>query len=371
MFSPKLSIAITALGLISFSSSALPQTVDVAIVGGGLAGLSAAKDLVAAGKTVLVLEARDRVGGRVFNAQLSNGGITEVGAEFVGPTQDRVLALIASLGLKTFDTYVNGSSVLWMNDTRTVYAPDPAIGGLPPIDLPGLVQAGTAKGILNDMASELDVSAPWNHPKAIEWDSISFGTWLDTITPLPSARFLFDLASTSLFSAESPEISLLYVVAYIAAAGNETNVGTLDRLIATTDGAQEKRVEGGTQMIAIKLAERLGSRRIALNAPVRSIRQTASYYQVNADGLEVKASSVVIAMSPPLAARISYGPLLPASRDQLCQKMPMGSIAKAIAVYETPFWRTDGLTAQALSDSGLVSKLIFFASASSYHPHNF
>lgn len=78
------------------------MSVDVAIVGAGLAGLSAARDLTAAKKTVVVLEARDRVGGRVENQLLDNGGVIELGAAFVGPTQDRVLALAEELGLETF-----------------------------------------------------------------------------------------------------------------------------------------------------------------------------------------------------------------------------------------------------------------------------
>jgi monoamine oxidase len=200
----------------------------VLVVGAGLSGLSAAKDLLAAGKSVHIPEARGRVGGRVLNAHLGNGGITEVGAEFVGPTQDRVLNLISTLGLQTFDTYGDGNSTLYENNVRKTYAADPTLGGIPPVDDASLLQAGVAQFTLNDMAASTNVSAPWAHPNATQWDGITFGTWLDAQISLPDARFLFDLFSTSVFSAESTELSLLYVVTYIASAGNKTTLGAIE-----------------------------------------------------------------------------------------------------------------------------------------------
>lgn len=326
-----------------------PQTYDVAVVGAGLAGLTAARDLLAAGKSVLVLEARDRVGGKVLNAQLTNGGITEAGAEFVGPTQDHVLALISKLGLQKYDTYSNGSNVAWINNTRATYS-----GALPPIDEASLIQVGTAQAMLEGMAAEINVSSPWTHPNASQWDSITFGSWLDAITTTRSARFLLDDASLALFGADSPQVSLLYVVAYIASSGNETEVGTLGRLIATAGGAQAQRVVGGTGLIPIKLAETLvGIKHIALNSPVRSITKTGTGYEIEST-FRVKANQVVVAMSPPLVDGIKFVPALPYARTQLNKKSVMGNTAKAIAVYKTPWWRAASinLNAQVLSDSG-------------------
>ena len=319
-----------------------------------MAGLSAAKDLTVANKSVLVIEARDRVGGRVLNVKLPTDGITEVGAEFVGPTQDRVLALAAELGLETYATYNIGDNVLWHNATRSTYSTTGANGNLLPIDASSLAQVGLAEATLDSLAGQINVTSPWTHPNALEWDSMTFASWLDNVTTLTSARSLLDVASTSIFSAEPRELSFLYTLAYIASAGNETTPGTIDRLISTGNGAQQSRVNGGTQLLAIKLAERLGNETIALNAPVRLIERVKGVYHVTADGLTVNAKHVVIAMSPPLAARITYEPLLPAARDQLTQRLSMGSIGKAIAVYDTPFWRSEGLNGQVVSDSGVV-----------------
>lgn len=347
-------IIVSALASSSAAVTNSTKSVDVAIIGAGLSGLTAARDLINGGKSVIVLEARDRVGGRVLNANLTNGGITELGAEFVGPTQDHVLELISSLGLKTYDTYNNGDNILWHNNTRSTFPPGIGSAGIPPLDIASLLQAQSAQSTLDSMAASINVSAPWTHPSALDWDSTTFGSWLNNITSLPPARFLMDLFSTSVFSAEPAELSLLYVVSYIASAGNETSPGTVERLSGTEDAAQAKRVQGGTQLIPIKLAESIGMQNIKLNAQVRSITKTANGDYEIAGSYPVRAKRVVVAMSPPLASRIEYQPLLPASRDQLTQRMPMGSIGKAIAVYKTPFWRKQKLNGQVLSDSGIV-----------------
>jgi monoamine oxidase len=345
---------VISTSILAFCQLGAGQIVDVAIIGGGLSGLAAAKDLVAAGKSVIVLEARNRTGGRVLNQKLNNGGVTEVGAEFVGPTQDRVIALADSLGLTRYDTYNNGSYILWENSTITPYDLGGPTGAAPPVDYDSLVQVATAQYMLDTWASEIDVNAPWDHPSALEWDSQTLSSWFDTIVTLAPARFVMDVATTSIFSAEASELSMLYAIAYVAAAGNETNPGTLERLTETANGGQAQRINGGTQLIATKLAAKLGSSRVLLNAPVRKVQKVGSKYVVWADTAVVTASKVVVAMSPPLAARIIYDPILPPSRDQLTQRMHMGSLGKAVAIYSTPFWRANGLSGQVVSDAGII-----------------
>src|SRR3954452_17053478 len=84
---------------------------DVAIVGAGFAGLTAARELRRAGKSVLVLEVRDRVGGRALNKEIGGGEISERGATFVGPTQDHILGLAKELGVRKFPTFDDGDNV--------------------------------------------------------------------------------------------------------------------------------------------------------------------------------------------------------------------------------------------------------------------
>ncbi|MCX4699952.1 FAD-dependent oxidoreductase [Streptomyces sp. NBC_01352] len=346
--------AVTLTTTAAGAASAAGRDVDVAVVGAGLAGLTAARDLVAAGRTVAVLEARDRVGGRVVNLPLGNGGVTEGGGEFIGPTQDRIKALADSLGVATFPTYNTGKNLLYKDGKKTAYATDGLLGAVPPVDVAGLANAAIVQASLNDMAKQIPVDAPWTAAKAAEWDRQTFETWLRANAVVPSAKFLLDVACTSIFSAEPRELSLLFVVSYIATAGNASNPGTLERLTETANGAQELRFVGGSQLVPARLAATLGDR-LVLSAPVRSIARSGGRYVVTADGTTVTADRVVVAVPPPLAARIAYEPLLPAGRDQLTQRLPMASVGKAIAVYDTPFWRADGLNGQVVSDTGVVS----------------
>ncbi|MCJ1440031.1 MAG: hypothetical protein MMC23_000513 [Stictis urceolatum] len=330
------------------------EAIDVAIIGGGLSGLSAARNLKAAGKTVVVLEARDRVGGRVQNQKLDNGGVTELGAAFVGPTQDRVLALIDELGLETFLEYNDGNNLVVYDGQKMTL---PAKDGL---DLPTLSEEAKEQLVatiesLGKMAGDLDPNAPWDHTNASMWDSMTMGTWLDGALSIDQVRALFDTALGSVFSATASEYSFLYALAYIAAAGNGTTPGTLPRLLGTADGAQESRIVGGTGLIAERMAEALHPTELVLNAPVRSIYKSGPAYRISAgNNLTVSAKRVVVAMSPPLAARIAYDPPLPALRDQLTQRQFMGALGKATAIYNTPFWRSDNLSGQVASSTGVV-----------------
>lgn len=336
---------------------AIPESVDVVVIGAGLSGLTAAQGLLAGGKTVQVLEARDRVGGKVLNKQLQNGGITEVGAEFVGPTQIRVLRMIEDLGLTTFNTYNEGKGVLYRNNFRTVYTPDPLLGGAPPVEPLSLIAIATVQAQLDTWASEIDVNSPWSHPKAKEWDAQTFEHFLNLYAALPDARFVLSTACKAIFAVEPREISLLYVIAYIASAGNEATPGNFNALIAVTGGGQESRVEGGTGLIPERLADKLGREHIALSAPVSSIFKSESGdgYTVFSAAGTVRAQHVVLAMPPPLLKRITFDPPLPQSRQSLIENMVLPPIGKGIGVYATPFWRADeDLNAQVISDTGAV-----------------
>lgn len=340
--------ALTAVSTAS-PASAAPASADVVVIGGGLAGLTAARDLIAAGKSVILLEARGRAGGRVYNMPLGDGTTSEGGAEFIGPTQDRIAALASAMGVATFKTYNTGDNVYWRNGAKTTYAagdlpPDPDLADL----LPALQQLGTIA------ATEITPGRPWTAAKAEEYDSQSFFTWSRANTTTDGARVLLDEFISTTLSVRSKEVSLLYVLNYIAAAGDESNYGTIDRLINVAGGAQESRFVGGSALVPLAVAAELGTRVVKYSAPVRKVTVASGKVTVVADGITVTAKRVIVAMSPAMAAKIDFEPALPASRAQLMQRYPMGSVAKFVAVYNTPFWRADGLTGQAVSDSGPI-----------------
>ncbi|KAJ5097761.1 hypothetical protein N7456_008482 [Penicillium angulare] len=337
--------------LLSVAAFAKPN-VDVVIIGGGLSGLSAAKDIAAAGKSFAILEARDRVGGRVLNVNLLDGQAEEAGAEFVGPTQDRVLALADSLGLTTYPTYREGNCSMFRNGTLTTYPFQPS--SIPPLSTDVLLELLALQSGLNSMAAGVNTEAPWNHPNASIWDNMTVATYLDSKISFSDSRFLLENVITSVLSTEPNEPSLLYLLAYIAGAANKTTIGTIGRLINVADGAQESRIDGGTQLLPLKLADRLGAKNIHLNSPVREITLANGQYTVTSEKKKISAKQVIVAMSPPMAGRISYYPLLPAGRDQLTQRMAMGAIGKAIAIYPYPWWRELGLNVQGLSDTGSI-----------------
>ena len=319
------------------------RRVDVAVVGAGLAGLVAARDLLAAGLSVLVLEARDRVGGRLLNHTLKSGAVVEVGGQWVGPTQDRVLALAEELGVGLYPTYEEGEHFLALNGSVERYSGDD-------FALPeeALADVGETQQRLEEMASTVPLEEPWQATKAAAWDAQTLDTWLVANAKTETGLGYWRTLVPALFSAEASEMSLLHFLFYCRSGG------TIDQLVATHGGAQESRLEGGSQQLALRLADRLGGT-VQLNSPVRAIRQDSRGVEVTHDGGVVEAARAIVALPPTLAGRIHYSPALPPLRDQLTQQVPMGYVTKVQIAYPEPFWRAEGLSGSVFSLDDEVS----------------
>jgi monoamine oxidase len=336
------------------------RSADVVVVGAGLAGLTAARQLRKAHRSVIVLEARDRVGGRCLSRSLGPGAtdVANLGATWIGPTQDRIKALIAELGIGTFPTYSTGK-LLWYEDGKgTAYT-----GTVPPANPVAVVEVGEVTiPQLDQMANTVPLDAPWTAPNAVEWDSMTVDTWSQQNVKTADGQKLIALAVEAVLSVEPRDVSLLYFLFYVHAAGG------VNPLVANAGqgGAQDFRVSGGTQGISIKMAHQLG-KRVLLRQPVRRIEQGSRGATVHTDSLSVKCREVIVAIPPNLAGRIEYSPGVPALRDQLTQRVPVGSLIKTIAVYDKPFWRTEGFNGQVTSDQGPV-KVMFDACPASGTP---
>ena len=345
--------ALATLRLPKRAEAASRRAADVVVVGAGLAGLTAARRIAEAGRSVLVLEARDRVGGRVLNHQLASGGYCELGGMFTGPTQDRIQALADEVGVATYPTYNTGNNVFYANGRREEFPNDTPFGTAPPDP----VVAGdivAAVELLDQMSTEVPVDSPWTSASALEWDRQTLDTWLRANTSGSDEFMAVTSAATeAIFGCEPGELSLLYTLFYLAASGNEENPGTFERNFNTAGGAQESRFVGGAQTIALNVAAALGES-ILLGRPVTRIEKDADGVVVWSDRHRVRAQRVIVAIPPTLAGRIQYDPPLPALRDQLTQRMPQGTLMKFEAVYSTPFWRAAGLTGQVVSENGPI-----------------
>jgi monoamine oxidase len=315
---------------------------DVAVVGAGLSGLAAARTARDAGFEVVVVEARGRCGGRLLNHQIGDGKVVELGGEWVGPTQKVVNAWIDELGLERFETYNEGFNLFDYRGRISRYT-----GAIPRINPIVLADIAQVQARVDRMARQVPLEAPWQAAKASRWDELTVGTWLRRATYTAGARAFFQLMVEAVWAAHPSDVSLLHFLFYVHSGGG------FDNLISTDGGAQQHRIVGGSQLIAERLAASLGDA-VVLGAPVRGVRDDGDSVVVVADGVEVQAARVIVAMPPTLAGRIIYDPPLPGHRDQLTQRVPQGTVIKCMAFYEEPFWRANDLSGQVTSDIGPV-----------------
>jgi monoamine oxidase len=315
-----------------------PIKTDYCIVGAGFAGLTAAYRLQQAGHSVVVLEARDRIGGRVWTQYLPDGTPVDLGGTFFGPGQDRAYALAKEMGCETTSTPHHGDNQLVYQGKVHRYS------GTIPMNLGVLSLASmwASMKLISEMSKEVPPEAPWNAPKAQEWDSISVAQWLDN--PLhaltDAAKTMFRSLIVGMFTCELSELSLLYVVWYVAGAGKD-----LEQSLRVEGGSEQDMVIGGMQSIANKVAEKLGDR-IRLQSPVRRILQDGQGVEVISDNVTVRAERVILCVPPNLADHIEFSPPLPPTRAELLRHLPAGPIAKFVLIYDEPFWRKDGLSGE-------------------------
>ena len=311
---------------------------DVVVIGAGACGLTAATQLKASGASVVVLEARDRVGGRLWTDE-SSGALLELGGQWVSPDQTALRAALDELGLDTFSRYREGDSVY--------VGPDGAAarftGDIFPASATTQAEIERMITVLDGLTAELDPDRPWAHPRAAELDGITWRAFLEQLSDDAEAR-----ANVAMFTAEAMLTKPSYAFSALQSLLMAASAGSFSHLV-DADFILDKRVVGGLQQVPLRLAEALGDD-VLLSRPVRRITWSEDGVTVDADGdLTVTARQVVLAVPPNLYDRIDYVPTLPLRRHVLHQHLSLGLVIKIHAVYDEPFWRTDGLSGTAFS----------------------
>jgi monoamine oxidase len=318
---------------------------EVVVVGAGFAGLTAARRLAEAGLSVIVLEARDRAGGRTETIEVE-GTVLDIGGQWAGPGQDHLHALAAEVGVRTFPQYEDGDAVVLADGGGATRLAD-AAGAFSEAALTDYI-GGIRR--LEAVAATVPTDAPWDAPDAPGLDACTMATWLERHLAVPEARQLLRLGIQAVFAAEPANLSVLHTAFYLASAGSWS------ALVDTGGGAQQDRFEGGTGAVVDGLVDLTGAAGsvIRFGTPVRSILQDGAGVVVDHVGGSVRAGRAVVAVPPTLAGRLVYDPPLPADRDQLTQRMPAGSVIKFHVVYGSPWWREEGLSGSVLAPEGPI-----------------
>jgi monoamine oxidase len=317
---------------------------DVVVVGAGLAGLSAAHVLVKAGRSVVVLEARDRVGGRTENEHLSDGTLIEHGGQFLFSPQreSQIVALAHEFGRKIIPHTSEGDNIYLRNGQARRYPRHGITGRIPPFDPIAVSELLAFQTMFDGMVSQVDPARPWAAGNAEEWDSQTFDSFVRANTKHDESRFLLGVFTRTLTGNEMRDLSLLYVLKLLAGTGGMT-------VQQVAEATASSRFLHGVQSLPIAMASSLGNR-VMLKTPVRRISQDRRSVRVQSDRVTVTAKRVIVALAPTLTGQLRYDPPLPADRAQLVQRFPQGCAIKVHGVYDKPFWRDDGLTGESLGD---------------------
>jgi monoamine oxidase len=316
------------------AASAAPRVV---IVGAGLAGLTAAIDLTEAGWDVVVLEARDRVGGRVHTLYdpFSPGLHAEAGGESIDDNHDRIQALVARFGLETERRPPNKllESITYYHRRRSPIAE--FLGRRDGAVVADYLRFGDA---LAAVAEGIDPEHPERSPRAAELDRQTLEQVIRAQRLVPEAEFLVRVQNRAEYNAEADELSMLFVAQQTAV------------LAGVPDSASETmRIAGGNSRLPQAMAAALGAR-VRLNAPVTRVEHDAGGVRVHAGQEPIDAAHLILALPPPPLRRITFEPPLPEPVAAMIRRLDLGQAVKVTREYASPFWEAEGVPGFTVTD---------------------
>jgi monoamine oxidase len=327
-------------------------SLDVVVVGAGLSGLVCARALRNQGRTVAVLEARGRIGGRMHSVATPSGTVVDLGGQWMGRTHHRLAALVKELALRPFPSWYEGDGLFhWQG--RACRAPmaatfaDSLLFFQPAaLDLPDgeVTRAMAVFDSLQQLVEQVPAAAPWRTPDAANLDRATIAAWLEAHQAGPLARFAVQWMTRVGGSGgfELHESSPLHLAWTQAVAPQR-------------DTPEAWLVEGGLGQVARRLAEELAPC-LRLRAPVTAIEQTGAGVRVHHGAGEcLEARAVVVAIPPVLRLAIAFSPPLPPAWTGLLQRSPMGAMVKVLALYPEAFWREEGGNGLGIGDLPLLS----------------
>ncbi|MCX7606365.1 MAG: FAD-dependent oxidoreductase [Bacteroidia bacterium] len=323
--------------------------VDVAIIGGGVSGLYAAHLLKQAGVSVEVIEGQQRLGGRLHTIYTPEGHPVDLGGQWIGPQHTRALRWNQRHHIPLHRTHTAGAHLLLTPQQRKKYK-----GTIPRLSWLALLDLGIGLMRLRKMASRVDPAYPW-HISTAEWDEVSLAAWIRRTFYTRKARETFEVGLSTVLGCEPEEVSLWHTLFYLRSAGS------LEALIETEGGAQELKFSQGAITFVHSLAQdipyRLGERVHRVEIEPTRVKLICE------GGYQLSARAVFVAIPPAQTGTIQWTPPLPPLYQQLSQHMPMGSVTKIVAIYDTPFWREKGLSGHILRLHGAL-RLTFDTSPS-------
>ena len=315
---------------------------DVIVLGAGLAGLSAARDLAAAGVDVLVLEARDRVGGRVEQAVLDDGRVVQLGGEVVGHAHTSYLGLVAELGLTLVPSYVAEPGEIVRATPEDVSVGDPPSWFGP--DDWVLHEEVTAQFV--KLAQTVDPARPWDHPDATRLDAMSCGDWLRANHATAAVTRLWEIGQLSLSSGSYERTSMLAALRKSAAVPSESHY--------SSDDWEGLRVDEGSATVALRMAGELGQR-VRLGSPVAAVAIDPNRSTVRLRNGETFTATAVVCALPVGPLRDVHITGVSDARLDSLHRQRNALAAKVAAVYDRPFWRDLGRSGLSESEGVLGS----------------